>query len=626
MPELTCKAILLAIILAAVLGAANVYLALKLGQTIAVSIPAAMIAMSTLRLFKQHNILENNIVQTGASAGGAIAAAISFTLPTLLIMGYWQNFPYWETVLIIAVSGLIGVFFSIPLRRILLNYPNLHFPEGTAIGNVLQASQNDGIKMHRLIQGGLTGASIVILQTGFKILADSLQLWTVIKGKILFGLGLGFSPTLLGAGFIVGIQACISMFIGFVLAWYLALPLLSLHYGIPQADNCYAMVTALRNDHIRYMGVGTMLIGGIWTLVNLIKPITLGIFSSIQALKLPTSQPAGLLKVQDIPLSYMSVCLLALLVMAYGVLSYFFPDISATIPFLIVLFVIVVGFLGAAVCAYLSGLVGTTNNPLSALLLCCVFLTSALAMLFLKQQAPLIKIGMVLIVISLLANIMIISGENIQDLKAGQIVGATPWKQQLIMIIGVIVSSLVFGPVLQLLYTAYGIGGVFPRPGMSSTQMLTAPQAGLIAAITQAALDRNLPLRDISIGAGIGIIAGLIDEYLRRSSGKRLVILGIGIGLYLPPEIISAIVLGGVIKYLCQRKLGPHSVPEAGIMLACGLVAGAALAGVLLAVPFVLLGSSDALRLVPTSFEPFAAGIGLITILSIGVWLYKSRR
>ena len=272
LPEITFKSVILAIMITAILGAANAYLALKLGQTISASIPAAIIAMGALRFFKKHNVLENNIVQTAASAGEGVACAIAFVLPALLMTGYWQHFHYWETLLITLIGGFFGVLFSIPLRRVMLNYPNLNFPEGTAIGNVLKASGTGKGKMKYLVNGGLGGGLIVLFQTGFKVLSESLPVW-ILNGKTLLGLSLGFSPALLAAGFIVGIQACIALLVGIILGWVIGVPVYSHLYGLPTAGSYYDMAMTLRAEHIRYIGVGAMLLGGAWTLVTLIKPI-----------------------------------------------------------------------------------------------------------------------------------------------------------------------------------------------------------------------------------------------------------------------------------------------------------------------------------------------------------------
>lgn len=654
LPEITLKALVLAVIITAILAAANAYLALKLGQTISASIPAAVVAMGALRFFKKHNVLENNIVQTAASAGEGVASAISFVLPALIIIGYWQDFHYWETTILTIIGGTLGVLFSIPLRRVMLNYPALRFPEGTAIGNVLKASTTGKSKMKFVALGGLVGGLIGLFQTGFKIFADSWQLWFG-NGRIVYGLSLGFSPALIAAGFIVGIQACIALLVGQVLGWWIGVPALSAYYGLPADGSFYDMAMNLRADHIRYIGVGTMLLGGAWTLLTLLLPIGRGISASIKALRdsrLASESRVVVLRTErDIPIQYVGFATILMAVAAffalYHILGAEAEHLSKPLFFGITLFsvvyILIGGFFIASVCAYLSGLVGMTNNPLSGLLLGSVLLSSLILLPILGTQLTAnpdfhkIGIPIVIIITTIVATVVAISGENIQDLKAGQMVGATPWKQQVMLLIGVVVAAFVVGPVLELLFQAYGIGGVYPRTGMDTTQMLGAPQAGLMAAVAQGVFGHSLPVLDITIGVIIAAVAIVVDEYLKKFN-MRLPILAIGIGIYLPPDITFAVILGGVINYLCKRVLlarrktlvNPESQPEieqsfeSGILQACGVVAGAALMGVILAIPFVIQGSSDALSLVSENFAPIATGLGFVATIGLCYWLYHT--
>jgi len=649
LPEITFKAVILAIIITTILCAADAYLALKLGQTIAASIPAAVISMGVLRLFRKHNILENNIVQTAASAGEGVAAAVSFVLPSLLMIGYWKYFHYWETALITAVGGTLGVLFSIPLRRVMLNYPTLRFPEGTAIGNVLKASASGTSKMKHLLEGGIVGSVIGLLQTGFKILSDSMQYWTV-NGKLLMGMTIGFSPALLGAGFIVGMQACAAMLVGLVLVWIIGMPILTHFYGLPAADSYFDMAMVMRADHIRFIGVGTMLLGGTWTMATLIKPIVLGVTASVRAFKESQGSKlssSNILRTErDIPINYVIIGTIALSIATFFLLLHLFNfDVSIIsnsmrygLSAFALLFILIAGFFIASVCAYLSGLVGITNNPLSGLLIICVLISSLALLPILSQVAhnpEVLKVGMAitLITTAVVAAVVIISGENIQDLKAGQMVGATPWKQQVMLLIGMLVAACVIGPVLELLFQAYGIGGVFPRAGMDPTAMLAAPQAGLMTAIAQGAFGHSLPMIDLTIGIGIALVAIFVDEYLKRR-GKRLPILAIGIGIYLPPDITSAVIIGGILNFICKKvitrrqttKENPEVLEKAfegSTLIACGLVAGAALMGVILAIPFVIKGSADALSLVSAGFMPVATVLSLITTIGLCIWLYR---
>ncbi len=652
--EITFKAVVLAILITAILAAANAYLALKLGQTISASIPAAVISMAALRFFKQHNILENNIVQTAASGGEGVASGVCFVLPALVMTGYWKYFHYWETSLIILVGGFLGVLFSIPLRRVMLNYPTLRFPEGTAIGQVLKASATGTTKMRDLIQGSLAGAVVGVFQTGFKVVSDGISLWTA-SGKALYGFTLGFSPALLGAGFIIGMQASTAMLVGLVIGWVVGMPIYTSIYGLPHGVTDYFdMAMAMRADHIRYIGVGTMLLGGLWTLITLLKPIVVSIQTSLRSLKEAKHTKlsgAGIPRTErDISMSYVLVGVVVLTLLAYLSFLHFFNFdhlkfgelLHHGLSLFAVAFVLIIGFLMAAICAYLSGLVGMTNNPLSGLMLGCVLLSSLMLLPLIGhdvQHNPAVlkmAVTMVLIITTVVAVIVAISGENMQDLKAGQLVGATPWKQQVMLMIGVIVAALVVAPTLELLFQAYGIGGVYPRPGMDPSQMLSAPQAGLMEAVARGTFGGSLPLTDISVGIAVGFIAIFIDEHLKKT-GRRLPILAIGIGIYLPPDITSAVILGGALNYLCkvvilkrekskpveERNKALEHAFEVPVLVCCGLVAGAALVGVLLAIPFVIKGSSDALSLVSAGFEPIANLIGLGVTILLCVWIYK---
>lgn len=651
LPEITFKAVILAVLITALLGAANTYLALKLGQTISASIPAAIISMGALRFFKKHNILENNIVQTAASAGEGVASAIAFVLPALIMIGFWDYFRFWETMLITLIGGVLGVLFSIPLRRVMLNYPSLRFPEGTAIGSVLKAGATGKAKMKHLVQGGLLGGIVGLFQTGFKVFSENMPLWGV-SGKTLYGITLGFSPALLAAGFIVGMQACVAMLVGLVLAWGVGIPVYTHFHGLPEAVNGYAMAIFIHKNHIRYVGVGTMLLGGLWTLATLVNPIITSLKASFSSLKeMRSNKLAGHVlprTERDIPIHYVGVGIFLVAICAFFAFLHFFDlpgqPLSQAMRYGIsgfaTVYLLVIGFLLASVCAYFTGLVGVTNNPLSGLMLGSLLLTSVILLPFfsplIHNNPAMIKIAIsiVLVITTVVATAVVISGENMQDLKAGKMVGATPWKQQVMLAIGVVVSAMVIAPVLELLFKAYGLGGIFPHPGMDPSQMLAAPTAGLIAAVAQGVFGHSLPWSDVYVGIGIAIAAIFVDEWLKKRN-QRLPILAVGIGIYLGPQITLPVIIGGILNYICksvlnrrngnspQGRLKNMQAFDQGTMLACGMVAGAALMGVLLAIPFVLRGSSSALALVSESFLPIADGLGLLAFVGLCFFLYK---
>ncbi len=648
LPELTFKAIIIAIILAVVLAASNAYLALKIGTTISASIPASVLALGILRFFKRSNVLESNIIQTAASAGEGVAAAVAFILPAMIVLHVWNGFSYWQTAIVSMLGGLLGVLFSIPLRRVMLNLPALRFPEGTAIGNVLITSTKKGAFLINLVLGGAAGGLISLCQGGFKFVAETLQFWS-FWGSSFIGLNIGLTPATLAAGYIIGIEVGITLLTGVIIGWVIVLPLIAQHVGVNHSISAYSNAMALWSSHLRFVGVGTMLVGGVWTLVRLMKPVISGLKDSFSELG-KNSQQAGNLKVlrteRDISLLWVICGSVFLSLLIYMFVANRIINISEVhystlyslfIAFCTILYVIVIGFMLATVCGYFTGLIGSTNNPLSGILIIALLLLSLMyAGLFNIDAASTHVAAMVVLVATVVATIGSISNENLQDLKAGQMVGSTPWKQQVMLGIGVIVAALVIGPVLNLLFHAYGMAGVFPRPGMDPAQMLAAPQASLMAAVINGVLLHKLDWDMILIGCGIAVLVIIVDEFIKRWN-FRLPALALGLGIYLPPEIITPIVIGGFISYLVKRssrnkvntpedKVIQHDTHQRGILLACGMVAGSALMGVILAIPFVIMGSSDALALVPKTFAPVASVLGAIVLIALCTWFYRTAR
>ncbi|AKQ33659.1 OPT family oligopeptide transporter [Candidatus Coxiella mudrowiae] len=644
LPEFTFKAIILSILLAVILSAANAYLALKIGTTISASIPASVFALGILRLFKKHNVLESNLIQTAASAGEGVAAAIAFVLPAMIFLHIWKGFSYWETAIITLLGGLLGVLFAVPLRRIMLNLPALHFPEGTAIGNVLRMSAQGKAGLKLLAQGGLVGGLVAFAQIGLKVVTDSLQMWTFM-GRTIFGFSVGFTPATLAAGFIVGFEVAVSLFTGAFVGWLILLPFIGLYYGLPaNVTSAYDAATQLWDTHLRFVGVGTMLVGGIWTLFRLLKLIAKRMRLSFIGFREGLEGGLGkrLRTEMDMPPMWVVVGVLVIAASLFFYTFYYLhrAHIVATVDylwvvtFISVIYVVIIGFLLATISSYFCGLVGSSNNPLSGLLITAILLLSFLFLLIFRvresEQAHYIA-SVVIVIATILAGIGSITGENIQDLKAGKMVGATPWRQQLMMAIGVGVSAFVIGPVLQLLFDAYGMGGVYPRPGMDPSQMLAAPQAGLMAAVSQGVLTRHLNWGMIIVGGIVAVIIITIDEFLKRRS-SRLPALAVGLGIYLPPEVITPVVIGGLVSFLVKKpwQIKERSEEEGrmvshqnGVLMACGMVAGSSLMGVILAIPFVIMGSANALALVGQGFSPIASVLGILVFLALCTWFYR---
>lgn len=649
LPELTIKVFVFSVILAAFLAASNAYLALKIGTTISASIPASVLAISVLRLFKNSNVLECNIIQTAASGGEGVAAAVAFSLPAMVLLHVWTSFPYWEVAGITALGGTLGVLFSVPLRRVMLNLPTLRFPEGTAIGNVLKVSTERTNQIKLLAQGGAIGALISLAQNGLEVLGSQINLWAKV-GSAIIGLNIGFAPAPLAAGFIVGFEAGFSILIGFIGGWLILLPMIALHAEthpmLSSMNDIYNYAMSLWSAQLRYVGVGIMLVGGVWTLLRLLRPVIDSMKVSFASMsKINKGKHRRLLRTEhDISFKTVIIGSFGLAVVLFFLLLYFFDRAALTLtPMHLItlgavttLYLVIVGFLLATICAYFTGLIGSTNNPLSGIIILALLAIGLIFMFMVPSRvvgAQTHIAGLMILITTIVATIASISNENLQDLKAGQMVGATPWKQQLILIVGVIASALVIGPVFEMLFQAYGIGGVFPHAGMDPSHMLSAPQAGLMAAVATGIRTHHLPWAMISIGAIFAVFCIILDEVMKRS-GKRCAVLAVGLGVYLPPEITTPIIIGSLINLAVRTSMNKvkgdkkafsqkESNQQSAILLCCGLVAGAAIMGVILAIPFMIMGSADALAIVPASFSGIANVLGLLPLIGLVYWIWR---
>lgn len=651
LPEITLRALVLGVFLTVVLAAANAYLGLKVGQTISASIPAAIISMSILRFFKNSNVLENNMVQTMASVGEALISGVAYILPALIILHAWDGFYYWQTVFISLLGGIVGVLFTIPLRRALLMDRSLRYPEGIAISNVLKASANkEKTDMKTLTIGGIIGGVISLFQIGFQILTDTFDFW-IKAPKLTYGFSLGLSPALIAAGYIVGINVAISFLVGIFVGWLAGVPILSWIMGTPEGLSGSDAAMSLYRDHIRYIGIGTMLIGALWTLITLIKPIAQSIGASFASLKEAKtgSAPTCLRTERDIPINYVLWgSILALIPIFILIAGYIVPptsDLSNAFRMLLcgfsALFVIIGGFLFCSISAYFAGLIGSSNTPVSGLLVSALLILCLAILAFFNLVGGITGKELIGVILGIGSCVIIgvgvaISNDTMQDLKVGQVVGATPWKQQLMLVLGVIIASFVVPPILELLYNAYGIGGVFPHPGMNKAQMLSAPQAALMATVAQGVYAHGLNWTMIIVGAVIAAICIVIDERLKKH-GTRLPVLAVGLGIYLPMNTTIPVVIGGVLSYLINtnltkryRRLNAKNETEIithrhrGLMLACGIVAGASIMGVILAIPFAIKQSSDALKLMPDQYMNLAGILSLIITFILCVWMYRT--
>lgn len=653
LPEITVKGVILAIILTIILAAANAYLGLKVGNTVSASIPAAVISMGVLRFFRHSNILENNIVQTSASVGEAMTAGLSFSLPALIVLHYWMGFNYWQTVIIGLLSGFLGVCFGVPIRRALLEDPTLRFPEGTAIGAVLKASASTRTDLRYLVAGGLVGGLIKFCQAGLRVLSDSFSYYTVGRGE-LWGFGVGFSPALIAAGYIIGVSAAIAILIGILITWIFGMPIVSHVYGLLPGIAPSDMAQAYWAAHFRYVGVGTMLVGGIWTVVTLVKPISIGIKTSIMAVSKSKKAGASALPrtERDMPFGLVGLIIIIAAVLVFCYLMYIMNPatmpISNTMRWVLslvgVFYVLIIGFVLCSVSGYFAGLIGSTSSPGSGLIVCGLLIISLIIAgiyagaghVNLQHVEKTALAAVAVTIIAIIASALVITNETVQDLKAGQIVGATPWKQQIMLMIGVVVAAFTLPLVLELLFNAYGMGGVFPRPHMDQSQMLAAPQATMMALIAQGVLTHQLEWSMIIVGGIFAVIGICVDEFLKKAYGKRFPVLAMGVGIYLPFSASVPVVFGGLVSAFVQHranvqkhqyKLKAEDVihrEHNGLLLACGLVAGAALMGVILAIPFAIAQSSDVLVVVSSSFAPIASILSVIVTAALTWWLYQS--
>ncbi len=628
-PQLTVRAIILAVVLAVLLAAANTYLGLFAGLTIASAIPAAVVSMAVLRVLGGSTILENNIVQTGASAGSSIASGVIFTIPALVILGHWADFKYLWVLAIAGLGGILGVFFSVPLRRSLIVEQGLKFPEGVAAAEVLKAGDNPGQGVKLLGLAALGGGLVKLAGgSGLRLIPDTAAASGFV-GKWLAYYGTNLSPALLGVGYIVGLNIGALALIGGMISWNIAIPLYSawfladntaLAQGLAGAD-AETIAYAIWSAEVRYLGVGAMLVGGIWALVSMRSSLASGIRSGLDATRAGAGKAVAHTE-QDLPMRAILIGVV-LFTIPLAILYQLIVD-NLGVSLLMTVIMIVAGFVFTSVSAYMAGLVGSSNNPVSGITICTILFASLLLMLLMGKDAALGPVAAIMIgaVVCCAASV---GGDNLQDLKAGYIVGATPWRQQVMLAIGAASCALVMAPVLNLLLKAYGIG----VPSAEHPNPLIAPQATLMASVAKGIFGGQLPWGMITIGGLIGAGIILVDLYLkRRKAPFHAPVLAVAVGIYLPLELSVPIFLGGFISHLVERRLGVHGeTPEAerakrnGVLFAAGLITGEALMGIFIAIPIVMSGSADVLALAGSL--QFGEWLGLAIVGALAVWLYR---
>lgn len=642
LPETTPRALILGILLAILLAASSTFVGLKIARTIAGSIPAALISMMILRRFRNANILENNMVQTIASAGEVVAAGVIFTLPALIIMGYWTSFNYIQTAAITMIGGVLGVLFSVPLRRSMVVKDRMPYPEGLATAEVLIAGEDTKGATKALLVGSILSASISFLQTGFKVAGEQLQYWTKV-GSTAFGASLLLSPVMMAAGYIVGLGGLLSFIVGGLVTWGVGIPLFAQWFGLPEAPDLGASLAAIQKAHFRYIGVGILAVGGVWSVISLVKQIGQAISTSISAMQSQKDGFSGIERTdRDIPFKYVLWGIVAISVPIFVLfftlidqanLGLSSPIFYGTVIFATV-FSLVVGFICAAIAAYIVGIVGTTSLPISGITIVAIIAFSSILLMLLKgsidfevnTDAAMKVAATVIMFAGVICVAASMSGDNMQDLKAGYIVGATPWKQQAMLLVGAIASALVIPFILQTTFEAYGIGDILPRPDMDPKHALPAPQATLMATVAQGFFAGKLPWHMVQIGVVVGVVVIMIDEYLKRKkTSYRFPALLFALGVYFPLSYVAAFAVGGFINFMVKRALHTNEISETnnGILFASGIIAGEAILGALLTIPFAYFQSTDIFTLNMPWLEPYHAWIGGVLYLILCILLYK---
>ena len=654
--EITFKALILGILLSMLLAAANAYIGLLVGLTVSASIPAAAVSMGVLRLFPRSNILENNMVQTSASAGESLVAGTIFTIPALVMMGAWGGYEYGPMIAISIVGGILGVAFTVPLRRALIIEAKLAFPEGVATAEVLKtggvetdhthivsAAANQGFK-YLLTAAGI-GAVIKLLESGVGVLAGSVaatRSW--LGGSYLATANVTLSPALIGVGYIVGLNIAVLVFLGGVIGTLIGVPVnwlfnheaLLATVGLAPNMPWNELTAQDWNDlagaswqNCRRIGVGAMMIGGLWSLISLAQPLVEGMRASLRAYRASRSAAGqAILRTEfDTPINYVGV------VVAVSVLPLFFifyvalgdyPERTLIASIMTVL-MLVFGFIFSSVAGYMAGLVGSSNNPISGVTIATVVVSALILLSLMGNTGPAATLGPIAVIYlaGLICSAAAIAGDNMQDLKCGHMLGSTPWRQQLFQVVGVIAAAIVIPLVLEVLDAGKGIGR--PSPLNPDAIPLAAPQAGLMQALATGIFGDGIEWNFIFMGFALAVVLILVDEIQKaRGSGFRFPVLAVAVGVYLPLGLSVPIFVGGVLAHLVNRRL--EALPEAerkvqagiGLLLASGLITGEALMGVVLAIIAAFVMPVPVLTALP-----LAGVLGIAALIGVVIYQYR---
>lgn len=663
--ELTLRALGLGCLLAVIFTTANTYLGLQVGLTFASAIPAAVISMAVLRALRGTTIWESMTVQTVASVGGAMSSII-FVLPGLVMVGWWLAFPFWESVLICILGGVLGVTFSIPLRRALVVNGGLPYPEGVAAAEVLRVGAPGVEEVREAVQENKAGLWVVIwsslvsagyaLGVSARVFAGEATRFVRLPawlGGGATGIGVGMQFALLGAGHLIGLTVGLAQLFGLALAWLVAVPILTspqtiawlAAHGLPSITTSLApdagieaLASTVWAREVRFMGAGVIGAAAIWTLLRLAGPLLGGLTSALAANRRRAAGETLELTEQDIPITNVALLSLAALggiglllaVVAHGM------GLGAATPILVVgglIYVVVIGFAVAAVCGYMAGLIGSSNSPVSGVGILAIVVASLLMLVVLRVTglpADGSVVAFALIVTAVVFAVAVIANDNLQDLKTGQLVAATPWRQQTALIVGVVAGSLVIPFVLNQLNAAFGFAG---GPAGIADKPLAAPQATLIAALARGVISGGLRWDLIGIGAAVGVVIIGLDEALRATTKDRIRLppLAVGIGFYLPAGVTFMLVVGAVCGHFYNRLMAKRSygavAQRLGVLLASGMIVGESLFGVLNAATIVATSNADwaALPGLPAGWPAMAVGIAAFAVLTAGLYAWVQR-
>jgi len=665
-PELTVRGLIVGVIITLVFTAANVYFGLKAGLTFSTSIPAAVISMAILRSFKNATVQENNIVQTVASAAGTLSSII-FVLPGLIMIGWWTEFPFWISFLICALGGILGVMYSIPLRRALVTNSDLPYPEGVACAEMLKVGSGDKASAAEVEQGragllavlwgSIVSAVFAVIVATQLFASDVAQTFRIGRRDSVTGYDFNLSFALFGVGHLVGLSVGVAMLVGAFIGWGWGVPYYAqfatdfIHSGaaLPTTKAFQDLVKAVNagevagiaqgawSNYVRYVGAGAIGVSAIWTLIKLVMPVVRGLASAMAANRARKAGQAATLPIteRDIPIGIVGLVTLVCMLPIAWVLGYFAntSGLGGHMTTLIiggVFYIFLMSFFVSTVCGYMAGLIGSSNSPLSGIGILVVIGAALLLVFGLKSHVPKetypALTAFALFTTAVVFNVAAIANNNLQDLKTGQLVEATPWKQQVALIIGVIAGAVVIPPVLDLVNHAYGFAGA---PGADPKHALPAPQASLISALAQGVISGNIDWSLIRNGALIGVALIAANETLSRTTKHMsLPPLAVGLGIYLPTQSTLMIVVGAVVGWIFDRRADRTSRPEAtkqlGVLLASGLIVGESVILVVITAIAAFSGKkTPPLALVGPSFETAGIIIGGTAFVLVGFLMYR---